>query len=88
MCVSKAWEWPQGWQMPGPRAVQNLQMPPGLTRWANAPQWPRRGGGLGAAGIDCCIMDRYQCFLEPPNNGTLLSTGSCIKPLILKGSNF
>ena len=26
-CVSKAWEWPQGWQMPGPQAVQNLQLP-------------------------------------------------------------
>ena len=23
-----------------------------------------------------------------PDNGTLLSTGSCVKPLILKGSNF
>ena len=26
-CVSKAREWPRGWQIPGPRAVQNLQMP-------------------------------------------------------------
>ena len=25
--MSKAREWPWGWQMPGPRAVQNLQMP-------------------------------------------------------------
>ena len=25
--VSKAREWPRGWEMPGPRAVQNLQMP-------------------------------------------------------------
>ena len=25
--MSKAREWPRGWQMPGPRAVQNLQMP-------------------------------------------------------------
>ena len=33
-------------------------------------------------------MDRYQYFLEPPNIGTLLSTSSCVKPLILKGSNF
>ena len=32
-------------------------------------------------------MARYHYFLEPPNNGTLLSTGSCIKPLILNGSN-
>ena len=34
----KAQEWPWGWQMPGPQAVQNLQMP--------------HPGGLGAAGID------------------------------------
>ena len=27
MCVLKAREWPQGWQMPRPQAVQNLQMP-------------------------------------------------------------
>ena len=27
MCGSKAREWPWGWQMPGPWAVQNLQMP-------------------------------------------------------------
>ena len=27
MCVSKAREWPRGWQMPGPQAAQNLQMP-------------------------------------------------------------
>ena len=25
--MSKAREWPRGWQMPGPRAAQNLQMP-------------------------------------------------------------
>ena len=25
--MSKAREWPWGWQMPGRRAVQNLQMP-------------------------------------------------------------
>ena len=24
--MSKAQEWPRGWQMPGPRAAQNLQM--------------------------------------------------------------
>ena len=46
-CVSKAREWPRGWQMPSPRAVQNLQIPrssPGAG-----------GGGLGAGGIDWCI---------------------------------
>ena len=25
--MSKAQEWPRGWQMPGPRGVQNLQLP-------------------------------------------------------------
>ena len=33
--------------------------PPGLTRWANAPQLPRRGrgrgGGMGTPGIVSCI---------------------------------
>ena len=37
---------PGGWQMPSPRAVQNLQMPH-LTRLANVPQYP--GGGEGGA---------------------------------------
>ena len=34
--MSKAREWPRGWQMPGPRAVQNLQMPRSSSRggWA------------------------------------------------------
>ena len=43
--MSKARDWPGGWQMPGARAVQHLQMPHplGLTRRANAPQLP--GGG-------------------------------------------
>ena len=44
--MSKAQEWPGGWQMPSPRAVQNLQMPH-LTRLANVPQYP--GGGEGGA---------------------------------------
>ena len=39
--MSKAREQPRGWQMPGPRAAQNLQMP------RNSP-----GEGAGAAGVD------------------------------------
>ena len=46
-CLSKAWEWPRGWQMPGPRAVQNLQMPHPRD-W----QMPRSGpGGRGGGGL-------------------------------------
>ena len=61
--MSKARGWPRGWQMPSPRAVQNLQIP--HPRDSQGGQLPRsavaRGGGggrgvLGAAGIDCCIM--------------------------------
>ena len=61
--MSKARGWPRGWQMPAPRAVQNLQIP--HPRDSQGGQLPRsavaRGGGggrgvLGAAGIDCCIM--------------------------------
>ena len=61
--MSKARGWLRGWQMPGPRAVQNLLPHP---RDSQGGQLPRsavaRGGGggegrvLGAAGIDCCIM--------------------------------
>ena len=44
--MSKARDWPGGWQMPGPRAVQHLQMPhPGTDKRANAPQLPGGGGG-------------------------------------------
>ena len=59
--MSKARGLPRGWQMPGPWAVQNLQIP--HPRDSQGGQLPRsavaRGGGrgvLGAAGIDCCIM--------------------------------
>ena len=58
--MSKAREWPGGWQMPGPRAVQNLQMPhpgtemphPGTDKAGKRPAVARGGGGLGAGGID------------------------------------
>ena len=37
MCA-KSSEWPRGWQMPDPRAAQNLQMPhQGLTRLGKCP---------------------------------------------------
>ena len=58
--MSKARGWLRGWQMPGPRAVQNLLPHP---RDSQGEQLPRsavaRGGEgrvLGAAGIDSCIM--------------------------------
>ena len=56
-CVSKAREWPRGWQMRGPRAVQNLQMP--HPRDWQGGQMPRSipGAGLCATGIDWCIKE-------------------------------
>ena len=47
-CVSKAWEWPRGWQMPGPWEVQNLQMP--HPRDSHGGQMPRSGPGGGGGG--------------------------------------
>ena len=36
--MSKAREWPRGWQMPGPRGVQNLQLPhPGTDKACKCP---------------------------------------------------
>ena len=47
--MSKAWEWPRSWQIPGPRPVQNLQIP--TTRTNTGGQMPcsspRGGGGAG-----------------------------------------
>ena len=44
--MSKARDWPGGWQMPGPRAVQHLQMPnPGTDKAGKCPAVARRGGG-------------------------------------------
>ena len=61
--MSKARGWPRGWQMPGPRAMQNLQISHPrdsqggkLPRSAVARGWGAVRGLLGAAGIDCCIM--------------------------------
>ena len=52
--MSKAQEWPRGWQMPGPRAAQNLQMShPRDWQGGQMPcSSPGGGGVLGAAGID------------------------------------
>ena len=48
MYVSKAWEWPRGWQMPGPRPAQNLQMP--RPRDWQGGQMPRSSPGGGGGG--------------------------------------
>ena len=49
--MSKAQEWPRGWQMLGPQAAQNLQMPhPGTEKAGKCPAVAR--GALGAAGVD------------------------------------
>ena len=44
--MSKAREWPRGWQMPGPRGSAKFENAPpsGLTRRARSPKW---GGGVG-----------------------------------------
>ena len=46
--MSKAREWPGGWQMPGPRAVENLQMPHPRTDKAGKCPAVARGGGCWA----------------------------------------
>ena len=44
--MSKAREWPGGWQLPGPRAVQNLQMlTPGTDKAGKCRAVARGGGG-------------------------------------------
>ena len=53
--MTKAREWPRGWQMPGPR--QHKCPTPGTDKAGNWSAVARRaggggGGGLGAAGID------------------------------------
>ena len=44
----KPWEWPRGWRMSGPRAVQNLQMP--HPRDWQGVQMPRSSGGVEGPG--------------------------------------
>ena len=50
--MSKARAWPRGWQMPGPRATQNYQMPaPGTDKTGKCPAVARKGvGGKGGGG--------------------------------------
>ena len=50
--MSKAWEWPGGWQMPGP--VRNLQM------LRNSPGEGEGGGGAGRRWN--CLMHKYGAF--------------------------
>ena len=63
--MSKAREWPRGWQMPGPWAVPNLQMPPpGTDRAGRCPAVARGRGGwahaeLTDALIDMTIEEKY-----------------------------
>ena len=68
-CVLKAWDWPRGWQMPGPRAVQNLQMPhPRDWQGGKCPAVARGRGGGGAGRRwnwlmpKCSILDKaFRC---------------------------
>ena len=70
-CVSKAKEWPRGWQMPGPRAAQNLLMPhSGTDKAGKCPAVAR--GGLGAAGIDWCIIWNTVWYQGPRRGRPLL----------------
>ena len=43
--MSKAREWPRGWQMPGPWAVQNFQMPHPRDRQGRQMPHSSLGGG-------------------------------------------
>ena len=48
--------------MPGPRAVQHLQMP--HPRDLQGGQMPGGGGGLGAGGIDWCIKQEMLNLID------------------------
>ena len=51
--MSKTQDWPAGWQMPGPQAVQHLQMPhPGTDKAGKCPAVARGGGGGGWAQVE------------------------------------
>jgi len=52
---SKAWGWPRGWQMPGPWAAQNLQMPHPRD-WLGE-QMPRSSPGGGGGGAQQELTD-------------------------------
>ena len=55
MCLSKAWGWPGGWQMPGPQAVQNLPMP--HPQDLQGGQMPRSSPGGGGGGLGTGVID-------------------------------
>ena len=66
-CVSKARGWPQGWQIPGPRAAQNLSMShPRDWHGGQMPRSSRGGGGLGAGRSWNWLMHKEEilCFLS------------------------
>ena len=77
MCVSKALELPRGWQMPGPQAVQNLQMPP---PWdGHGGQMPGAGGGGGWAQLeftDALFHRSYRYRLSKAKAGGLFGLWS------------
>ena len=86
MCVSKAREWPRGWQMPGPWAVQNLQM---LHRrdWQGR-QMPcsSRGGGWAQLQLtDACYS--FSMKLNEVTACRFLLVNK-VKPWFLQLSNF
>ena len=79
-CVSRAREWPQGWQMPGPRAMQNLQMP--HPRDWQGGQMPRSGSGGGAGRSWNWLMQYGRLsqsfsFPVPVEGSTSLSRSLC-----------
>ena len=69
--MSKAREWPRGWQMPGPRAAQNLQMP--HPRDWQGGQMPRISPGGRWAQLELtdpllCCSDHYCAFHKQANS--------------------
>ena len=72
----------RGWEMPGPRAAQNFQMPhPGIEKAGKCPTVARggEGGGLDSAGIDWCInkpwklLDVFENLVKSVNSFAVYS---------------
>ena len=59
-CVSKARLWPRGWQMPGPRAVQNLQLP--HPRDWQGGQMPRCSPGAAGRSWNWLMHEDLECI--------------------------
>ena len=56
--MSKIRVWPWGWQMSGPLAAQNLQMPhPGTHKVGKCPAVARGVGGGGGGGAQLELTD-------------------------------